>query len=159
MTDKNTTPILSVAKKKDLDLVLKLVRAFHKAEGIDVSNSTLTNTVYPLLKKQNEHGCVLLINLGTDVIGYVALCFGYSIEFGGRDASIDELYLKNEYQGKKIARSVLADCKSLANGLGLQALHINVSSSASKLRSLYEDCGFSVRAPYATMSAQLGAKT
>lgn len=157
MTEKHTTPTLSVAKKKDLDIVLKLVRAYHKAEGIEVSSSKLMNAVYPLLRKQNEHGCILLVSIDTDVIGYVALCFGYSIEFGGRDALIDELYLKNEYRGKKIGKAVLNDCKGLASELGLQALHINVRDDPSKLRQLYEDCGFSVRAPHTKMSTQLNA--
>src|SRR5690242_1648322 len=36
--------------------------------------------------------------------GYMVVCFGYSLEFGGRDAFIDELFVVAEHRGRGIGR-------------------------------------------------------
>ncbi len=45
----------------------------------------------------DEHlGRLWLLKLEDEAIGYLALTFGFSFEYGGRDAFIDELYLEVE---------------------------------------------------------------
>lgn len=155
MAEKHTAPELVVAKKKDLELVLELIRGFHQSEGLELSSSKLTNTVYPLLRKQNELGCIFIIMLKGEAIGYIALCFGYSIEFGGRDAFIDEFFIKKEFRGKKLGKAVLEQCKLIAKQQGANALHIEARSDAEKLQKMYADCGFTTRDQYQLMSSGL----
>lgn len=45
-------------------------------------------------------GQIWLIKYQNQAIGYVVLTFGYSLEDGGRDGWIDELYIQANYQGQ-----------------------------------------------------------
>ena len=50
---------------------------------------------------QNEaYGRVFLIELGEELAGYCVLTLGYSLEFRGVDAIVDELYLRAAYRGR-----------------------------------------------------------
>lgn len=144
MNDKTAPPKLDVAKKKDLDQVLQLIREYHEMAGLEVRSSKLMTAVYPLLKKQSEHGCILLISVDSKTVGYLVLSFSYSIEFGGRFGFIDEYFLKKDFRGKKISKTVLAICKELAAELGLQALQLKVRTDAEKLQGMYQESGLTL---------------
>lgn len=146
---------LSIARKKDLELVMGLIKNYHDYEGIEGSHSSLQAAVYPLLKKANELGCILLIQLNDQTIGYLALCFGYSIEFGGRDAFIDEFFIIEKYRGKKYGTSILEQCANLAKKIGINALHAEAKEGKNATVSLYEKCGFNSRSKYRLMSREL----
>lgn len=62
-------------------------------------------------------GTVLLAfdgNNNMKPIGYLVLALGYSLEFGGRDAFIDEFFIMEEYRGKGIGKAVLAHTQRIA---------------------------------------------
>lgn len=158
MSDKknaSTAIELNVANKKDLDSVLKLVREYHDFEGISGKASSLMNAVYPLLKKNNEQGRILLIENDGKSIGFIALCFGYSLEFGGRDAFIDELFLRERFRGQRIGEQALEGCQKIAKELGVKALHIESNTKENKLTDFYTKCGFKSRDKYRLMTLSL----
>ena len=80
------------AGAQDLDALLPLVAAYHSFEKVTLSEPERRRAVADLLADP-ALGLVLRLDVGGMVAGYAALCFGYSIEFGGRDAFLDELYL------------------------------------------------------------------
>src|SRR4051795_1535429 len=49
-------------------------------------------------------GRVWLVRLEDLPVAYVVLCFGFSVELGGRDAFIDELFVAAAYRGRGIGR-------------------------------------------------------
>ena len=84
--------------------------------------------------------------------GYVALCFGFSLEFRGPDAFVDELYLKPELRGKGLGRETLTFITHEAKRLGLRALHLEVAHGDAKLVRLYESLGYRERPhPFRTL--------
>ena len=40
-------------------------------------------------------------------VGYLVLTLGYSLEYGGRDAFIDEVYIRSSYRGRGIGTAAL----------------------------------------------------
>ena len=101
-------------------------------------------------------GAVWDIRRSGALIGYVALCFGYSIEFGGRDAFIDEFFLVPEARGKGIGGRVLDAVKAEAAAAGVTALHLEVEQDNEVARRLYASHGFRLRDRFHLMSARLG---
>ena len=75
-------------------------------------------------------------------IGYVFLAFGFILEFGGRDAFVDELYLSPEFRGKGIGARALAFVEKEAKLLGLRALRLEVSTDNLQALGLYRKAGF-----------------
>jgi ribosomal protein S18 acetylase RimI-like enzyme len=131
--------------------VLDLVRQYHEFDAVPFEESVTGRALLPLLK-QEDAGRVWLIRIGDSIIGYVALCFGYSIEFGGRDAFIDEMYILDGHRGGGIGRKVLEEIRLQAKNLGVMALHLEVDRSNERARRLYRSVGFTSRERYHLMS-------
>ena len=147
--------LLSVAEAADLDRLLPLVRAYHAFEEIERTDDERRASLAPLLG-DNTFGAIWLVIEDDEPIGYIALCFGYSIEFGGRDAFVDEFFLLDTARGRGLGRRVLAEVSATAAALGIVALHLEVARSNPRARHFYESLGFAARNRYHLMSRPLG---
>lgn len=147
-------PVLLVAGQPHLEHLLPFVRDYHAFEEIERSDDQRRASVAPLLG-DNAYGRIWLITLAEETVGYIALCFGYSIEMGGRDAFVDEFFLAEAVRGRGIGRQVLADVKKAAAGMGIVALHLEVARSNDRARRFYETLGFVARDRYHLMSCRL----
>jgi GNAT superfamily N-acetyltransferase len=72
----------------------------------------------------------------------LALTFGFSFEYGGRDAFIDEFFIKEGFRGKGIGKLVLKLLEPLALEAGVQTLHLEVEPHNSAGNQLYLNAGF-----------------
>lgn len=144
------------ATEADLPQLVRQVRALHQLERLERTAAQREAALRPLLC-DNDRGRVYLVRVGADTVGYVALGFGYSIEFGGRDGFIDELYLAPGQRGQGIGRRVLQLLRTEAVTLGLHALHLEVGRDNERAQRLYRAGGFELRARYCLMSARLDA--
>ncbi|MDR5859464.1 GNAT family N-acetyltransferase [Halomonas eurihalina] len=145
---------LGRAEPRHLSTVLELVRAFHEEEALALEEEQRIKAVSMLL--ENDHyGHVFLIYAGDDLVGYLAVCFGFSIEFAGRDASLDELYVIPEARGLGTGREALVRLSETMRDSGIAALHLEVEKSNDRARGLYRDLGFTPRDHYGLMSMPL----
>jgi ribosomal protein S18 acetylase RimI-like enzyme len=144
---------LQMAEHSDLPLVLNYVRAYHEFEGID-DPQDVSSSFRPLLG-QNPFGRIWLIYNGSRAVGYVAVCFGYSIEFAGRDAFIDEMFIVPEQRAKGIGKAALQLLRNEANALDIRALHLEVARTNERARRLYQSAGFKARDQFFLMSSRI----
>lgn len=145
---------LKPATFADLPILLPYVKAFHKLEHISMEDGQREAAILPLLGA-NEKGRIWMIEANGERVGYIVLGFGYSIEFGGRDAFIDEFFIRTASRGQGIGRTVLALVKVEAIKAGVKALHLEVLRSNDQARRLYEHAGFAGRDRYVLMSYDL----
>ena len=114
---------INPALEKDLSLVLPLVRAYHEFEHLNSSDAERESAVRNLVQN-SEYGGVWIIYCEGALAGYIALCRGYSIEFNGFDAFVDEFYLRVEFRGKGVGTRVLDLIKQEAQKLNVNALQL-----------------------------------
>ncbi|HEX7719385.1 MAG TPA: GNAT family N-acetyltransferase [Woeseiaceae bacterium] len=145
---------LVVATLSQLELLLPLVRSFHQFEKIEMTDDARAASVTPLLGNSSL-GRVWLMQPADVVVGYVAICYGYSIEFQGRDAFIDEFFLIESARGQGIGREALDVVRSAASDMGIVALHLEVARSNTRARRFYETLGFTARDRYHLMTCPL----
>jgi ribosomal protein S18 acetylase RimI-like enzyme len=145
---------LRLSRQDDLARLCELVSAYHRFEGIESDAVRLRETLSPLLGT-SPLGVIWLIEAAGQPVGYVALTFGYSIEFGGRDAFVDELYIEPEHRGKGLGTEALRITTSRAKALGIHALHLEVGHANERARRIYESLGFLPRDRFLLMSAAL----
>lgn len=145
---------LRLASPDDLAVVLDLVRRYHEFEEIASEQDATARTLTPLLQ-HGDAGRVWLIERAGATIGYIALCFGYSIELGGRDAFIDEMYILEEHRGAGVGKTVLAEIQSRARDSGVKALHLEVDRSNDRAKKLYRALGFTSRERFHLMTCAL----
>lgn len=152
-----TIPDVSLKRvsSEDLKILLPLVADYHVFEQIDSTKEEREKALIPLLKPGSNFVSVYLILFEQEMVGYIALCFGYSIEFGGRDAFIDEFYIVESMRGKKIGTEVLRQIKVEASKLDIKALHLEVANSNYRAKKLYESLGFESREKFHLLSCML----
>lgn len=78
----------------------------------------------------------------TTPVGYIALTFGYSFEFHGRDAFIDELYVEPQYRRRGIGRRAVQLVEDSARDLGVTAIHLEVDDGNDPALELYRHEGY-----------------
>lgn len=146
---------LKIASTGDLNVLLPLISAYHQFEGIASSEAERAESVAPLLQSDSQYGRIWLVLDAGEVAGYIALCFGYSIEFGGRDAFIDEFFIREEARGRGIGSRVLMAIKNEAARLRVKVLHLEVDRTNQKAKKLYAKHGFIDRSRFQLMSCRL----
>jgi hypothetical protein len=87
---------LKLASVADWDILLQLVQEFHQLERVSLSAQQLA-TALKMLLNNSDLGSIWLISCNSQIVGYIALCNGYSLEFAGKDAFIDEFYIRSGY--------------------------------------------------------------
>jgi GNAT superfamily N-acetyltransferase len=148
---------IKIATVNDADTLLPFIRAYHEFEGIEASDMERTDAIAPLLGETPQFGRIWLIEDESQIIGYIALCFGYSIEFGGRDAFLDEFYIAEPARGRGVGRRVLEEIKGEAAQFGVRAMHLEVAGANSAAKQFYSQLGFASREHFHLMSCELGA--
>lgn len=148
-------PRLVPAGPDDLEIVRPLVRAYHDFEGVIMTEATRDRALAPLLEAESPPGFIRLVVVEGEIVGYAAVCFGFSIEFGGRDAFLDELYLEPEQRGRGLGARVLEALHKELAELGIRALHLEVARDNARGKALYRKLGFEDRARYQLMSVRL----
>jgi len=145
---------LRIAHVKDVSILLPLVADYHEFEGIQCAESKCESAIRKLLSHP-EFGAIWLIYSANELAGYIVLCRGYSIEFSGFDAFIDEFYLKPDFRGKGVGYQVLKNIKTEAKKFEINALHLEVSRRNDRAQKLYKKAGFEAREKYILMSVDL----
>ncbi|WP_299206944.1 GNAT family N-acetyltransferase [uncultured Tateyamaria sp.] len=131
-----------------------LVAAFHAEEGITLSDDARAAGLQPLLDGI-PHGAAYLIGPPRAPIGYVVVTFGWSIEFGGMDGFVDEIFIRPGVRGRGIATEVLLALPRALGGAGVKALHLEVASDNITAQRLYARAGFRLRDGYHLMTRML----
>ena len=90
--DIKMSAVLTLATVEHLDRLLPMLASFHAEEDIKISDEQRAEGLTPLLEG-SPHGVVYLIGPPRAPIGYIVISFGWSIEFGGMDGFVDELYV------------------------------------------------------------------
>ena len=145
---------LRLARPEDLDRLMGLVVAFHAEAGIEQDPDQRRDALTPLLEGI-PHGCIYLIGPSRAPLGYIILTFGWSVEFGGMDGFVDEIYIRPAIRGRGIATEVLLDLPKALAGAGLTALHLEVDRTNEAAQKLYLRTGFKPRDRYMLMSKKL----
>ncbi len=143
---------LEVADSKDVDVLLPLVASYHRFEGLDLTDAHRRRALDGLLNAGDDFGRVWMVYLKGRLVGYLAVCYGYSIEFAGRDAFVDEFFLLPEARGQGLGSAVLAAVQQAMPALGVAALHLEVERGNQRAHRLYQASGFELRERYHLMT-------
>lgn len=129
------------ANVADVESLLPLMADFYVHEGLTYDESLARQALLGLLKNE-LHGQVFLIEADAAIAGYAVLTFGYSLEFGGVDAFVDELYLCEAYRSQGIGKAALEFLAQTCAALGMRALHLEVERANKQAQAVYHQFGF-----------------
>ncbi len=134
-------PQFRLAVEGDADLLLGFMRAYYAFDGHGFDHEKARAALISLLRNP-DFGRAWLILDGSDPIGYVVICFGYSLEWLGRDAFVDEFYLHENYRNRGWGKTTMRFVEDAAKELGIRALHLEVMKGNAAAMHLYRKLGF-----------------
>ena len=120
----------------DADTLLRLAQAFHREDGHPLD--AVGEQAVVLITAGEPLARAWLVRQAEAVIGYLVLTLGYSVEYGGRDGFIDDLYLMPHARGQGMGRALLQFALSQAAALGIKTLHLEVET-ATRVRHVCID--------------------
>lgn len=87
-------------------------------------------------------GRIWLLYDGTELIGYIILTIGFSFEFRGHDAFIDELYIVPAHRRRGFGRQAMSFVEKEAREMGVNAIHLEVDQGNDAALELYSRTGY-----------------
>ena len=137
-------PSFRLAAESDTAAVLKFMEAYYAFDGHGFDQQK-ARVALSILLRDTSLGRVWLILDGEAPVGYVVICFSYSLEWLGRDAFVDEFYLLPEYRGRGWGRKTIAFVEESARSLNVMALHLEVVRQNAVALQVYRKLGFKDR--------------
>lgn len=145
---------LEPLKAAQLGDLLPFVTEYHAFEGIDMPEAARRAAVAGLLSDPRLGEILAVVEDGAWV-GYIALTYGYSIEFQGRDAFVDEFFIRAPHRGRGLGSRALEAVKTRLAGVGVRVLHLEVARDNAVARAAYSRLGFQARDRFSLMSVEL----
>ena len=129
--------MISRARLEDLDVLAALSAEFNEIDGHAHDDVRVRAALIPLLA-DDALGVVYLF--GEPASGYAVVTWGYSIESGGRDALLDEIYLRS--RGKGLGGVALGEVLDDLRHRGLTRMFLETERPNTKVRTFYTRHGF-----------------
>lgn len=133
------------ATDADVGLLLDLMRALYDEDGNTPLQPKAAESALRGLLEAPQCGLVRLIEWRGEPAGYLVLTWGYSLEFHGRDAFIDELYVAPRYRGRGLGRQAVAWAEAACREHGARAVLLEVEPGNERAQALYRRYGFAER--------------
>ncbi|MGA7321388.1 MAG: GNAT family N-acetyltransferase [Candidatus Sulfotelmatobacter sp.] len=116
------------AATSDIDCLLQLMLGLQQDDpwSVPFREEVVRESLRELLINPSV-GRVFLICDADSCVGYVVVSFDFSLEYGGRNAWIDELFIRPELRGKGIGSKALDFAVQVARECGAKVLHLEVN--------------------------------
>ncbi|MGI9162240.1 MAG: GNAT family N-acetyltransferase [Mycobacterium sp.] len=130
-------PPVRRACERDHHELLALIEQFYGVDGHDFDSARVNRGLLPLLR-DDTHGQVWI--LGEEPIGYAIITWSWSLESGGRDCILDELYVTS--RGSGLGTRLMTEVINHARSAGAAAMFLETEAPNQRARNFYEQIGF-----------------
>jgi diamine N-acetyltransferase len=130
-----------MAVESDAGTLLRFMREYYAFDGHGFDEPKAHVALMALLRDQSMGRAWLILD-GAGAVGYVVLCFGYSLEWLGRDAFVDEFYMLEEYRRRGWGRKTMEFVEEAARAAGVRTLHLEVMRTNTAALEVYRKLGF-----------------
>ena len=125
----------------DIDQLLQLIHDFYQHFDYPYIEAEKRQTLESLLQNPT-FGRIYFIQAEQNIVGYVYLSFYFSLEFGGRTAFIDELFVLPSHRGLGIGSWVIEQVEQQCRAWQFRALHLESERKNTGATALYLKLGF-----------------
>ncbi len=136
-------PQFKLATERDLKALLVLMPQYYVCDGLTFNLMKAEEALRQIFL-QPEQGEVWLIGdeKSPDPIGYLALVFSFGLEWGGKNAFVDELFVVDAHRGKGIGTQALEHAIKRCAQRGIRALRLEVMRKNENALKLYKRLNF-----------------
>jgi GNAT superfamily N-acetyltransferase len=123
----------------DRTALLALIEAFCEIDRHPYDRQRVVTALDPLLL-DDSYGQVWVVDDSVHVVGYAVLTWSYSLESGGRDCILDELFVtpRSEGLGSELLEAVMSEARRAGAG----AMFLETERHNQRVRAFYGRHGF-----------------
>ncbi len=123
---------------EDREGLLSLIAEYYELDRHVFDRQRVVAALQPLLT-EDDFGVVWKVGTGA-AQGYAVVTWGYSLESGGPEALIDEIYVRPRGQGvgAALVDHIIADCRER----GFLRIFLETERHNTRVREFYARCGF-----------------
>jgi len=125
----------------DLGDLLQLMHEFYEEAGFPLNPDRARAAFLPLLAP-GDLGQVWVADLEGQVAGHLVFTFSYSMEYGGRTAFIEDLFVRPALRNRGVGRALVAQARAICESLGVRAMYLEVARNNGAAQAIYRAVGF-----------------
>jgi GNAT superfamily N-acetyltransferase len=130
-----------IAKTGDVDAIVAMMRGYYAQDGYTFVGKEARAAALMLIRDPHL-GRLWVACDGKRVVGYLAVALGFSFEYRGREAFVDELLIAESHRGRGLGREALDIAEAYCRNMGVNALHLEVEGHRENALQLYRRRGF-----------------
>lgn len=124
----------------DHSLLTALMQEYYALDGLhytpEVSAAVVT------LLEHSDYGEAYLLLEQQEVVGYAVLTWWFSLEFQGKAAFLDEIYLRPQARGRGLGSVVIEQLASHCRRKGIKTVRLEVEHENQQAQKTYLKNGF-----------------
>jgi len=132
---------IETASRDDAAILLGLIEQYYTYDGIKFDREKIKPGLDELLANQNI-GRAWIVRLHDEIIGYAIATFGFDLEFGGRRATLTDLYLVPGHRRNGLGSVLFRHIESECSKAGAHAMELMVEEDNEEARAFYLKMGY-----------------
>jgi GNAT superfamily N-acetyltransferase len=129
------------AQKTDIPALVELMAEFYGESGYPLPVAAATQSFSTILADA-KLGRVFIVDIDDAPAGYIVITFGFSMEYGGLQAFIDDFFVKPMARGHGLGAAALQLVRGVCSDLGIRTLLVETDSESQSARRFYQKAGF-----------------
>ena len=129
------------ASPADLPQLITMMTEFYAEGGYPLNHRRAAGAFAGLLA-DDRLGGVWFIQAGSRDVGYVVVTFCFSMEYGGPNAFVDDLYVQAPFRRAGLGTAALTEVRALCATRGVRAIHVETGRDNMAAQAVYRRVGF-----------------
>lgn len=134
--------VVRSAAKNDIPVLVELMREFYAESKYKLDGDWAVRSFNELLQSP-DRGAAWIGFRGSDPTGYVVLTTRHSMESGGLDGFVDDLFVRPAFRRHAVGTALLTEVFRECSKRGVLAVHIEVGSDNAAVQALCRRFGLS----------------
>lgn len=132
---------MELATPEDADRLVDLMDEFYAEAGYALDRAH-AQAAFAALLADARLGRIWLIQVDAADVGYVALTFVYSLEYGGPAAVVEDFFVRAPYRNAGLGRAAMATVRAYCAETRIRAISVEVGRDNAVAQSVYHGAGF-----------------
>lgn len=137
----SANPRWCLAALEDLPRLVELMAEFYR-ESHYALDTVRSKVAFEAILTDTSLGRVWVLEKDGMTVGYMVLTLGFSMEYGGRDAFLDDLFIQSPYRGTGLGKTAIKTFFDACKAMKVRAVHLEVEEVNTTAKALYAGYGF-----------------
>ena len=125
--------LFQLLSEEEVPALLEMMREFYSQQKMRFEETAARGAINQLLNAR-KLGEIYLIFRGAELAGYFVLTFCFSLEFHGRFALLDELYLREPFRRLKLGQGVVGFAEGICRAKASNPCALRLAGKTSPHR-------------------------